>query len=131
MFKKNDLLDRQANARASRDQLLEAHRVAVAAAAPGQADLLRQRAEVAAARRDRQALRDERKRAERAYLASQTDKALREAREAAAAKATADAAEAVKEAHSSMLRAIVTSHADRKAARDLRYANRKAAARHS
>lgn len=131
MFKKNDLMARQANAKASRAQMLEAHRLATEAAAPGQEELLRQRVELAAARRDRHALRDERKRSERAYLASQTVNALKKAKDLAAAQAAADAAQAIKDANSAMIKSIVTDHAERKSARDLRYANRKAAARHS
>lgn len=127
MFKQNDLLDRQANAKASRAQMLAAYRAA--AIAPVRADLMQQRVEINAARKDRHAIRDENKRVEKAYLASQTDKALREARETAAIKEAEDAAQASKEAHSAMINAIVTSHADRKSARDLRYANRKSAAR--
>lgn len=129
MFKKNDLADRQANAKTARAQLLLSHKTAVDAAAPGRADLLKQRAELAEARKERHALRDERKRTERAYLATQTEKALALAQERASAQAAADAALAHEAAQSAMIKAIILDHADRKSARDLRYANRKAAAR--
>lgn len=63
------------------------------------------------------------------HLASQTEKALRAAHEAAVALAAEEAALSIKEAQAAMIKAIVTDHAERKSARDLRYANRKAAAR--
>lgn len=85
MFRKDDFSARQANAKASRTQLLEAHRAAALAAAPAQAEVMRERVQLAETRKVRHELRDERKRTERAHLASQTEKALRAAHEAAVA----------------------------------------------
>ena len=128
MFGKNDLMTRQANAKAARAQLVNSHKAAAAAAAPAQAELMSERVVLAEARKARHDLRDERKRTERAYLASQTEKALTAAREAAAAKAAEEALLAAQAAQSAMIKSIVSDHADRKSARDQRYANRKAAA---
>lgn len=129
MFGKNDLTDRQANAKAAKASMIDQHRAAAKADAPRLAELQKQRAEVAAARQARHAIRDERKRAEKAYAASQTEKALSAAREAEALRAAETAAGAAVEAHAAMINRIVSDHADRKAARDERYANRKAAVR--
>jgi hypothetical protein len=127
MFGKNDLTDRQANAKAARASMIEAQLAAAKADAPRLAEMQKQRAEIASARDARHAERDERKRAEKARLASQTEKALAAAREAQALRDAEAAAGAAQEAHSAMINRIVSDHADRKAARDERYANRKAA----
>ncbi|MFC0281521.1 DUF6481 family protein [Falsigemmobacter intermedius] len=129
MFKNDDFSVRQANAKASRTQLLQAHRAAALAAAPAQAEVMRERVQLAEARKARHEIRDERRRVEKAHMASQTEKALRAAHEAAVALAAEEAALSLKEAQAAMIKAIVTDHAERKSARDLRYANRKAAAR--
>lgn len=129
MMNKNDLTDRRGTANSAKAAMIETYRAAQAAAAPRLLELQRERAAVAEARKQRHEIRDAKKREEKAYLASQTEKALAAAAEAAAIAEAEAAATAAREAQDAMINSIVNDHADRKAARDQRYANRKAAAR--
>lgn len=129
MAPKNDLSDRRSTATAAKANMIEVYRAAQLAAAPRLAELQSQRAAVAEARTLRHAARDERKREEKIFLATQTEEALAAAQVEAEEAAARIALLAAKETEDAMMKSIVSDFADRKAARDLRYANRKSAAR--
>lgn len=129
MMKQNDLSKRLANANAAKAGLIETYRSAKTIDTERLKQALQVRADVAEARKQRHAIRDEKKREEKAYLATQTEKALRLAREAAEVAASEAASLATREAQAAMISSIVSDHNDRKASRDDRYAKRKAAAR--
>jgi hypothetical protein len=119
-FKGSDLHDRRSNANAAKKQLLEKFRAA--SQDPSLAERQAARAAIHEARLARMAEREKARQAREAELAAQAEReaelAAQAAREAEAAKAAAEAAEA--ERAEALL-------AEQKAARDERYAARKAA----
>jgi len=117
----NDLADRRGAAADAKAALLQAHRAAKEAAEPSRLERQAERLAVAEAR--------EARRAERERLKLEEQERVRA--EAAEQQAIADAAaraevEAREEAHRRRISRVIEDEAARKAARDLRYANRKA-----
>lgn len=129
MMNKNDLSKRLANANAAKAGLIETYRSAKTTDTERLKQALQLRADVAEARKQRHMIRDAQKREEKAYLATQTDKALQLAREAEELAAAEASSLATREAQAAMISSIVSDHNDRRASRDERYAKRKASAR--
>ncbi|MBM3603352.1 MAG: hypothetical protein FJX25_01040 [Alphaproteobacteria bacterium] len=115
---KNDLSDRRKAATGAKAALLEAYRAAKEAAEPVREDRQKERIALAEAREARQALREQGKREEQARLAAE-----KQERDVALAAATAEARD---HADNDRVACPVEDEAARKAARDRRYANRKA-----
>ncbi|MBB2750164.1 UNVERIFIED_ORG: FKBP-type peptidyl-prolyl cis-trans isomerase [Rhizobium aethiopicum] len=117
----NELSDRRGAAAEAKAALLNAYRDAKDKAEPTRLAKQAERQAVAAAREERRAERERVKREERA----QAEAAEAERQAAAEAEARADA-EAREAADKDRIARVIADEAARKAARDLRYANRKA-----
>lgn len=117
----NQLSDRRAASADAKSALLNAYRAAQLTAAPAKAARQAERALVAAARDERRQARERIKMEEEARIA--TEAAERQALTDAAALAETEARESAEKAR---VARVLEDEATRKAARDLRYANRKA-----
>ncbi|MBP2448422.1 DUF6481 family protein [Rhizobium leguminosarum] len=119
--KNNELSDRRSAAAEAKAALLNAYRTAKDTAEPTRLAKQAERQAVAVAREERRA---ERERAKREELErAQAAEAERQAAAEAEARADAEAREA---ADKDRIARVIADEAARKAARDLRYANRKA-----
>ena len=117
----NDLFDRRNAAADAKAALLKAYRTAKEAAEPTLLARQKERMAVAEAREARRAKRERLKLEERERV--QAESAERQAAADAAARAEVEAREKVEKDRVSR---VIEDEAARKAARDLRYANRKA-----
>lgn len=117
----NQLSDRRAASADAKSALLNAYRAAQLTAAPAKAARQAERALVAAARDERRQARERIKMEEEARIS--TEAAERQALSDAAALAETEARESAEKAR---VARVIEDEAARKAARDLRYANRKA-----
>jgi hypothetical protein len=119
--KENDLADRRTAAADAKAALLDAHRVAKAAAEPTRLARQEERLEIATARNERRAERLQAKLDEQERIQADLD------RDQAAADAAAEAQAAARDkALDDRVSRVVKDEAARKAERDRRYADRKA-----
>ncbi|WP_337183751.1 DUF6481 family protein [Shinella sp.] len=117
----NQLSDRRAASADAKSALLNAYRAAQVAAAPTRAARQAERALISAAREERRLERERAKTEERTRI--EAEAAELQAAAHAAALAETQAREGAEKAR---LARVIEDEAARKAARDLRYANRKA-----
>ncbi len=119
--KDSQLFDRRAAAADARAALLKAYQAARVADGPARTARIAERALITAAREERRLERERQKQEEHACAAAEAAEM-----QAAADAAAITAAEARENAEKARLTRLVEDEAARKAARDLRYANRKA-----
>jgi hypothetical protein len=119
--KDNDLTERRKASVQAKAALLDAHRAAKAAAEPTRVARREERAAVASARNERRAARDQARHETEARAQAEAAR-----QEAAADDLAKEGAGDLEEAQTDHRPHVVEDEADRKAKRDLRYANRKA-----
>ena len=114
MTNKNDLLERQQNAKAAKSNMIEAYKSSIKENADRLYELQKERAKVGAARLVRHSLRDERKRVSKSMAASQAI----ELKEAAKLAEASRIAEVKKQENEAMIGRIVSDHMLRRSSRN-------------